>query len=229
MSTNSRPPIFILGNPRSGTTLLRLMLTCHREIVAPPECGFAVWFYDKYRDWSRFRAAALTAAFIDDLLGAKKFDTWGVSKGQLTECFADRPPESYAEAASRVYECYGRCRGRDFSRWGDKNNFHVDHVDTLDALFPEAFFVHIVRDGRNVACSYKQLHAEAIASRYAPRLPWKIADVAGEWRANNDKIDAALKALGRGRSHRLRFEDLISDTEAVLRALCDALGETFDP
>ena len=202
-----KPPIFILGNPRSGTTMLRLMLTCHREIVVPPECGFAVWFYDAYRDWNPSR----TAAFVDDLMGARKFCTWGVSRDELTDFFARRLPTSYAEAAALVYECYGRCRGRRFSRWGDKNNFHIDHIDTLDELFPRSFFVHIVRDGRSVACSYQQMHAEAFESRFAPQLPSKIADVAAEWRGNNEKIDAGLAALGPGRSHRLRFEDLVCD------------------
>ena len=46
------PPVFVLGSPRSGTTLLRLMLTCHRHIVVPPECGFCVWLYPQFQDWS---------------------------------------------------------------------------------------------------------------------------------------------------------------------------------
>lgn len=229
MSTNLRPPIFILGNPRSGTTLLRLMLTCHRDIVIPPECGFAVWLYDKYRDWSPSRADTLIAPFVDDVAAAKKFDTWGVDRRELADFLAAERPGSYAEAASLVYEHYGRSRGRSFSRWGDKNNFHVDYVATLDALFPRAFFVHIVRDGRNVACSYKQLHTAALESRYAPRLPWEIEDIAGEWMAHNDKIAAGLAKLAPERSRRIRFEDLVVDTENQLRALCEALGEEFDP
>lgn len=44
-------PIFILGNPRSGTTLLQLMLACHPRLAVPPECGFALWLYDRYGDW----------------------------------------------------------------------------------------------------------------------------------------------------------------------------------
>ena len=224
-----RPPIFILGNPRSGTTLLRLMLTCHREVVVPPECGFAVWLWEKYRGWDRSTAAAMIGPFVDDVAAARKFDTWGIGQGELTEALAAAPPGSYAEAASRVYECYGRRRGRSFARWGDKNNLHVDHVATIDAIFPRAFFVHIVRDGRNVACSYKDLHAAHIESRYAPRLPWKAADVAGDWQAANAKIDAACRELDAARVFRIRFEDLVTDTEASLRALCEALGEDFDP
>jgi Sulfotransferase family len=229
VSTSLRPPIFILGNPRSGTTLLRLMLTCHREIVIPPECGFAVWLYDKYRDWDAARAPALIGPFAGEVAAARKFDTWGLDRHRLAAALAAAPPASYAEAASRVYECYASHRGRSFGRWGDKNNFYVDHVATIDAIYPRAFFVHIVRDGRNVACSYKGLHAAALESRYAPRLPWKAAEVAAEWQDANAKIDAGLGELAAERVFRLRFEDLVTDTESRLRSLCDALGEDFDP
>jgi len=44
--------IFILGNPRSGTTLLRLTLACHPQLAVPAECGFALWLHGRYRDWT---------------------------------------------------------------------------------------------------------------------------------------------------------------------------------
>ncbi len=225
MSRSLRPPIFLLGNPRSGTTLLRLMLTCHRDIVVPPECGFAVWYYDKYRDWNPDQIPT----FVEDVAAAKKFDTWGLTRGELSAALEEDPPASYAEAASRVYELYGRGRDRGFARWGDKNNFYIDHVATLDTLFPQAVFVHIVRDGRNVACSYKKLHATSFTSPYAPKLPWKIEEIADEWQANNDKIEAGLAELAPERGVSIRFEDLVVDPEATLRSLCAALTEAFDP
>ncbi len=41
-------PIIVLGNPRSGTTMFRLMLTAHSEICIPPECGFFQWYYPDF-------------------------------------------------------------------------------------------------------------------------------------------------------------------------------------
>lgn len=51
-----REPVFIIGSPRSGTTLLRLMMNSHPRIVVPPECGFAVWWYEKYQHWKGGRS-----------------------------------------------------------------------------------------------------------------------------------------------------------------------------
>ncbi|MDC3391597.1 sulfotransferase [Candidatus Thioglobus sp.] len=40
-----------MGNPRSGTTLLRLILTSNSKITIPPECSFIIWLFDKYSNW----------------------------------------------------------------------------------------------------------------------------------------------------------------------------------
>ena len=75
MSTCSNP-FFILGNPRSGTTLLRLMLDAHPKMTVPPECGFIVWFYDKYKSWSDSDKSTLNIQmFIEDLQTAKKISS----------------------------------------------------------------------------------------------------------------------------------------------------------
>ncbi|MDE2234040.1 MAG: sulfotransferase, partial [Gammaproteobacteria bacterium] len=47
----SPEPFFVIGSPRSGTTLLRLILTSHPQIVVPPECGFVTWLYPTFGEW----------------------------------------------------------------------------------------------------------------------------------------------------------------------------------
>lgn len=225
----SRAPIFVLGNPRSGTTLLRLMLTCHPNIVIPPECGFAVWLYPRFQGWDAANAEAMLERFVPEVLGCRKIETWQLAEDELRGFLAAARPTSYSRAASLVYEHYGRAQGRSFTRWGDKNNFYIHHLDTVEEIFPDAVFVHLVRDGRNVACSYKWLHEQALESPYAPRLPWEIGEIAREWRDNNERIGAFLGRLGRGRSTVVRFEELVADPEGQLRRLCAALGEELDP
>jgi Sulfotransferase family len=72
-----KPPVFIIGNPRSGTTLLRLMLTCHPHLVIPPEGGFAVWLHDEYHAWSREdgRSPEAIALFVRAVLACRKMET----------------------------------------------------------------------------------------------------------------------------------------------------------
>lgn len=225
------PPIFIIGSPRSGTTLLRLMITCHRNIVVPPECGFIVWWREKYSDWRPAAAddAATLTAFVDDLFTSRKFDTWQLARADVLEFLNSRRPATYSALVASIYELYGIARGRSVTRWGDKNNFHVAHVPVLAELFPNAQFVHIVRDGRNVACSYRALARENIEARYAPRLPSDVSAIAEEWRRNVLTARAGFEQIGWNRVHELRFEDLILRADTPLREVCAFLGEEYDP
>lgn len=224
-----RPPIFIIGNPRSGTTLLRLMLTSHRNIVIPPECGFAVWFYDKYSRWGESCLDSRLDSFLDDLLSSKKIEHWRLNRADLLEFIEAQRPTSYAQLVSCVYQWYGLAQQRTFTRWGDKNNFHIHHVPTIRAMFPTSFFVHIVRDGRDVASSYKRLAEKRFESSYAPRLPHQIEDIALQWREN---IRVAVESFAESRWQdvcEVKFEDLVLSTESTLRSLCEKLGEDYDP
>jgi len=224
-------PIFIIGNPRSGTTLLRLMLTCHRNIVIPPECGFAVWLYDKYKHWEQLEkdSDSLLMGFIHDLMYCRKIETWNLEEKNLFEFLSGRKPSSYSELVSYVYEWYALSQGKSFKRWGDKNNFHIHHILTIKAMFPNTCFIHIVRDGRDVACSYKKLNERRIDSPYAPRLPNTIEDIAEEWKANVEIATKSFAAIGWESVYEIKFEYLILDTEMSLRNLCKQLGEEYDP
>jgi hypothetical protein len=225
------PPIFVLGNPRSGTTLLRLVLTCHRNIVIPPECGFAVWLHPTFGRWPEGPGAgdAFLAEFANAVSQSRKFDTWKLATGDLLNALLARRPADYADAVSCVYEEFARSRGRTFTRWGDKNNFYLEHIATLRAMFPRARFVHIVRDGRDVACSYRELAARKPDSRYAPRLPDSVAEIARSWKANVERIEGDFARLGIGDAICIRYEDLVSEMEPSLKKLCEELGEPFDP
>jgi hypothetical protein len=220
-----KPPIFVIGNPRSGTTLLRLMLTCHRNIVIPPECGFAVWLYPNYKTWD----AEKRHLFAHDVLQCRKIETWNWQADGLAPFLETRAPQCYADAVALVYEWYGICQGRRVERWGDKNNYYLNHIATLHEMFPAALFVHIVRDGRSVACSYKRLATAQLESPYAPRLPTEVRDIAAEWVRNIGVINAGFRCVGAAQRFEMRFEDLLLAPERTLRAVCRFLDEPYDP
>jgi hypothetical protein len=217
-------PIFIIGNPRSGTTLLRLMLTCHPRVCVPPECGFAVWLYDKYRDWRPEQVED----FARDVLACYKIETWHWDTAGLAPFLRSNAPQTYARAAELVYLWYARCQGREDVRWGDKNNFHLSHIETLREIFPLSAFVHIVRDPRSIACSYRRLGEAQLASPYAPKLPANLEDAALHWRTNVRTISAAFDRLKWQGVHQIRFEDLVATPRATLECLCEFLGERFE-
>lgn len=219
-------PIFILGNPRSGTTLLRLMLNNHRNIVIPPECGFAVWFHDRYRNIIVNQSAI--EQFITSLAKAKKIETWNLDFTKLQDFLIAMKPNNYPELVSLVYEFYGNSIHRSFLRWGDKNNFYIRHIDTIKEMFPSSRLIHIVRDGRDVACSYKALNRSAIRSRYAPHLPNLIGEIAHEWVSNLECAIDSFKKIGWQDVYELRYEDLTSQPSRELERLCVFLEEPYD-
>lgn len=207
------------------------MLTCHSNIVIPPECGFAVWLYPQYSHWNQLkkREYPFLTEFLNDLMKCRKIETWGIDEEKVFAFLKRRKPLTYSDLVSSVYEWYGLSQGRSFLRWGDKNNFHIHYISTLKTIFPNACFIHIIRDGRDVACSYKKLKEQRIDGPYAPNLPGKIEGIAEQWKFNIETVVAGFLAIGWENVYEIRFEDLVLDTEVGLRRLCEQLGEEFDP
>jgi Sulfotransferase family len=219
-------PLFVLGNPRSGTTLLRLMLNNHKHIVIPPECGFAVWYYKKYQEI--LITTSSIQDFLADLALARKIETWELDFNKLKEYLTAAKIETYSELVSAVYQFYGKSTGKSFRIWGDKNNFYIKHVDTIKKMFPASRLIHIVRDGRDVACSYKALNKLKIQSKYAPQLPDKITDIANEWITNLNCAMISFEKIGWENVYELRYEDLITHPVDELKKLCLFLNEPYD-
>lgn len=224
-------PFFIIGSPRSGTTLLRLMLTTHDAIVVPPECGFMLWLEPEFGRWT---AAELADPHNRDrlaarIVAARKFETWGLSHGQVLDAIADAASGGYAGACEAVYRLWGARQGKSAAIWGDKNNHYLSHVDALKALYPSARFLHIVRDGRDVACSYREVMALRTASPYRPELPVEIGQIAVRWSGDVRVIRAQLGRLALGDALEIRYEDLVLDPEGGLERICRWFGVSFDP
>ncbi len=215
----NREPLFILGNPRSGTSLLRSLLNAHPNICIPPECGFLLWLHPNWKDvnWNADTKQAFAAA----VYASRKFETWEIEQAVLVKALNNRAVGSFAEAASCVYRTYAASRGRAGGIWGDKNNYYIGHVAHLKGIFPSARFVHMVRDVRDVACSYRELGLKTINSIYQPRLESNCAAIAKDWRSNNESAQHNLS----GTDHiRIRYEDLVSRTESTINGIFTLLG-----
>lgn len=217
-------PIFIIGSPRSGTTLLRLLLNSHSNIFVPPEAGFALWLYKKYRN---FTYEDLDA-YISDMKLTKKIDNWCIDWSRLEQYLKRAQPRYYATLIDSIYCFYGESIGRTTTLWGDKNNFYLNYIENIKNLFSDARFIHIVRDGRNVACSYKNLNRKKIESSDAPKLPNNISDIANEWKTNLDIINDSFKLFDYKGVLEVRLEDLTLNPIFELEKIMDFIGETFE-
>ncbi|WP_048331145.1 sulfotransferase [Bizionia psychrotolerans] len=180
---------FIYGNPRSGSSLLRLLLNSHSQICVPPECGFYHWLASKYGSWNPSNLNAKDIdAYIEDLQNCKKFETWLLPSSLIRNVIEDHKPEDYNALSTCVYLSYAFMHDKKPNLLGDKNNYYIKHLDELDRMAPDKFIIHIVRDGRDTACSYREIKHIDSSHKYKPILPTDITEIAEEWGVNNVNI-----------------------------------------
>jgi hypothetical protein len=207
------PAFFIVGSARSGTTLVRLLLNAHPEIVVPPESRFVV---ELWRGTGEVRVDD----FLEALARHPQFAAWELSVDAVARELPAARAVAYADAIDAVYRAYARPRGK--TCWGDKTPRYIERLPWLAERFPAARFVHVVRDGRNVALSYADV----------PFGPKTVAGAARLWaRRVRAGLDAG-RALGPERYLELRYERLVAGDaglEEHARRLCSFLGVAFAP
>lgn len=216
-------PLFILGNNRSGTSLFRMMLNSHSKIVIPPESHFFLWCYDRYSKWTPDDGFDNV---LRDIRSSTKFETWELDMERLQHALEADPPHNYAELVQRIYLAYAP--DKDPVYWGDKNSLWVEKFDWIQATYPDAIVLHLVRNGLDVACSYRQLAEKALTTTYAPKLTGKIAEIASIWSTNNEALAGLGTQLGADRYRWIRFEDLLVDPKGTLNTVLAFLGLEFE-
>ena len=218
MSVSSSPNglFFIVGAGRSGTTLLRLMLSGHSRLHVTPETWFiaplvarlqiGVPLDEAEREWA-----------VQSIVSHYRWPDLGVGEAELRAELARSDASTLRDVTDAVYACVARAAHK--PRIGDKTPTYVRILPQLAALYPEAQFIHLLRDGRDVALSY-------IDAGWKPRC---YEGARFEW---TEAVRAARSfgaAVGPARWHEVRYEDLVQAPAPALRALCAFLGEAFEP
>jgi len=212
----SAPPVFVLGVRRSGTTLLRVMLDHHSQLAVPDESYFIPQLADRHR------GPIDVVAFVDDLRRLPTLREWDVDIAAVRSRL--RPGMPPGEAIGAVYETYASARGK--KRWGDKTPMYMQRLPMLERLFPTALYVHLIRDGRDCALSFAQMPAGIVTRSWAH--PRDAAGFACQWRAEVVAAEKLGRRVGR-RYLELRYERLVTEPEASLRAVCSHVGLSFEP
>jgi hypothetical protein len=207
---------FFVGSGRSGTTLVRAIFDSHPQLAIPGESNF-ISAMGKNRHRYEKSDGLDSEAFLSDLLAHPRFRLWGVPDDVVRASFAESPPGDFADGVRRAFELYAVRRGK--SRYGDKTPGYVMHLPLLAELFPEARFVHIIRDGRNVALSYVEVSFG----------PESLEQAALRWRRFVDRGRRTGARLGPTRYLEVRYEDLIEHPEETVRAMCRFFDIGFDP
>jgi len=193
------------------------MMTSHPNIVIPPEGDFLVrlgWKYD-----AKGISSGNLDAFIDDLFGMENIQDWEIQKESLEARLRKSSPLRYAEAAEEIYKEYNSVKfAGSKNRWGDKTTWYSNYIPQILDYYPDMMIVHLVRDARAVAASYKRVD-------HLSDDPIKSAL---DWLWINHVIERAKNRMESRAYYRIRYEDLVRDPEKELISLCEFLDEPFD-
>ena len=211
-----RRPFFILGAPRSGTSLLSRMLDSHPAIAVPDETKIVETFLPLLPAYGDLREAARLRRLVEDILGWR----WVQRLPDPPTADAVLPrvarPDLGAVFAA-VLDAWAAGQGK--SRWGEKTPSNLYFWPQIAAWFPDAAVVHILRDGRDVAVSQIQ----------APFGPKTIPTAARRWVYFVTGIRALRDEMGSGRYVEVRYEDLLAEPETTMATVLRTIGEPFDP
>lgn len=215
------PIAFVLGCPRSGTTLLRTMLDVHEGLWAPGELQFASYV-----------GMADRAASIMPLLRFMPLPELAARLGEST-ADASRRFRAWELEDTPVEEVYQRLHDADPSTMiVDKTPTYGDRLSYLERIgraFPNARFIHLVRSPHDVIRSVVRMQLyKGVQRRLARELsPYHVGEII--WCAQESNIRRFLAGVPGERQYRVRYEDLVADPTPALTAICELLGRPFDP
>jgi hypothetical protein len=208
------PAPFVVGATRSGTTLLRLMLDAHPDIAIPSETHFIPDLI-KARD----KHGASRERMLEMLTSHRRWGDFHITEEELGRRWAalDRDGKLDGPAAVReFFKIYGEKQGGP-PRWGDKTPGYVKRMREIQETMPEARFIHLIRDGRDVALSI-------LKQSFGPET---IEAAAERWRGRVLRGRAQEPYLAHYME--VKFEDLVLDTEGQLRRICEFIELDFHP
>jgi Sulfotransferase family len=208
-------PFFIVGSSRSGSTLLRLMLASHSHIAIPSETWYLTALVKEFPFDRSLQGNEINRA-ISLMTNHYTWPDMGLDAAELRRRVANLSEVRLRDLAELVYRWHMDVEGK--SRWGDKTPAYIEIVPPLAAMFGDAKFIHLIRDGRDVAKSFQRQGWDG---------PW-MHGYTGEW-LRAIELDMKLsKTPLNERILRVLYEELVLHPEATLRRICAFIDERFE-
>jgi pimeloyl-ACP methyl ester carboxylesterase/aryl carrier-like protein len=217
--THRNPPaVFLLSSPRSGSTLLRVMLAGHPQLFCPPELHLLPFADMKHR------SAMLGSSWMDEGFQRALMELTGGSVEQSRSTIA-----AMEERGASTQDAYlllqDLAQGKLLV---DKSPTYAGSPEALaraEALFEKPKYIHLVRHPYAVIESFARMRMHRlIGMDHAD--PWRLAEQI--WSASNRNLDAFFEGVDPARRHKIRYEDLVSEPERCMRALCEFLEIPWD-
>ncbi|RIK67300.1 MAG: sulfotransferase [Planctomycetota bacterium] len=207
-------PVFVVGCQRSGTTALAVMLDRHSRLAMMPETQF-FWSYIKK---DRASGGPLThEAMVRRAIADLFIRQAHLCFDELVTAFRRFEP-TYPNLFRAMMEAYALRHGK--ARSAEKSCNHLFNVDEILRNYPNAKIICIMRDGRDVCRSIKNVP-------WGSHIPW--AGLCRQWNWNAHEALKVQRRLPPDVFTIVRYEDLMLEPERELRRLCAFIGETFEP
>lgn len=213
-------PVFIVGNPRSGTTLVQQILSVHAEFWTAPETHLFDHVLHTVPDAATKPIPAETVNILLKRLTKRSRLTIPedfqqkmieqANNGQLTgPRFVELVMLSFKQPDDQA------------TRWVEKTPQHLLHLDKIWQYFPDAQVIHVLRDARDVVSSPSRFrkHKPGLGRIYA------VVHLAQRW---NRFIETANRYEGDPRFLSIRYNDLVKDPEQILEQLAAHTGVEKD-
>lgn len=215
VAADAVPFPIIVGCPRSGTSLLAVVLDSHPAFAMPPETAFL-----KHVAKLQGEAEAMRRRFVDivtaDRTPISNWSDFGLDRQAFAERIAAITPFTAAAGTRAFYTMYADSQHK--ARSGEKTPDNIFAMREIAALLPEACFIHVIRDPRDTALSWRK-------TWFAPSQDFAVLGRA--WRHHVDVGRAAGAALPN--YIETRYEDLVLRPQIALPPLCEFLGVDYVP
>lgn len=213
-------PVLILGHGNSGTSILSRLLRNYLRVSFGTESQFIVRFANNLRSYGDLQNDTNLRHLIQDISRERWFQRCHKKWGFEVDCdavFDDVQTRTYRGVLDAVF--LQLARHNDMApRWGDKTPEYTTQLDVIGPLFPDAKYIHLVRDGRDVALSL-------MGRFWGPR---NIYTAACDWKNSVDAVDAFAATCAPGQFMTVTYEQLLTDPVSVFREFVTFL-EIDDP
>lgn len=210
-------PVQMIGTQRSGSNLLRLMLNQLKGVSAPHPPHILERLMPLLPAYGDLTIVSNFEALIGDvcILVETNPVPWSDVVLDRQVILARCVQPTLPEITRVVYELKAESEGANV--WMCKSMANIRFVEDLENYSPKPLYVHLFRDGRDVALSFKKA---IVGEKH-------IYHIARQWKQEQDASIDLYEKLGRDRVIRLRYEDLLQNPQEELKRLCGFLRVAY--
>jgi hypothetical protein len=216
------PYVFLAGCPRSGTTLLGRIGDAHPELAVVHETRWIPRCFEHREGLSP--DGVVTPSLVTRLREPRVLKPLAIDERELEGLIRDGEGVPFSSFVTALFDRYGERYGKRLV--GDKSPGYVRYLPMLHELWPEAKFVHIIRDGRDVCLSVLEWRKGVTSFSTFDEDPFTTIGVWWEWYVQLGREGGSQ--LGPGLYHELRYESLVAEPERESSRLCEFLGIPYD-